>query len=181
MQHAGQLDPKFTGGFGTNIRYKNFSLNSSFTVSVGAKKFLAPLYNNSNQSAPYPTQNLSSVLNDRWKKLGDEGFTNIPSLPTANIPFTYIGNSSYPIYSLYDYSTIRVVDADYLRCRNIGVSYAIPPKMLTKAHIQQLSLQASVTNLFYIASGKLEGIDPEVSGNNLPIPRTYSLTLNVGF
>lgn len=181
MNYAGQLDPKFTGGFGTNIRYKRFSLNSSFTVSVGAKKFLAPLYNESNQSAPYPTQNLSSMLNDRWRKPGDETFTNIPSLPTANIPFTYIGNSSYPIYTLYDYSTIRVVDADYLRCRNIGLSYAIPPKILAKAHIQQLSLQASVTNLFYIASGKLGGIDPEVSGNNLPIPRTYSLTLNVGF
>lgn len=181
MQHVGQLDPKFTGGFGTNIRYKGFNLNSSFTVSVGAKKFLAPLYNNSNQSAPYPTQNLSSVLNDRWRKPGDEAFTNIPSLPTANIPFKSIGNSGYSIYSLYDYSTVRVVDADYLRCRNIGLSYAIPPKMLAKAHIQQLSLQASVTNLFYIASGKLEGIDPEVSGNSLPIPRTYSLTLNVGF
>ncbi|SMD15379.1 SusC/RagA family TonB-linked outer membrane protein [Pedobacter nyackensis] len=181
MDYAGQLDPKFTGGFGTNIRYKSFSLNSSFTVSVGAQKFLAPLYNNSNQSAPYPTQNLSSILNDRWRKPGDEAFTNIPSLPTANISFTYIGNSSYPIYSLYDYSTVRVVDADYLRCRNIGLTYAIPPKMLAKAGIQQCSLQASVTNLFYIASGKLEGIDPEVSGNNLPIPRTYSLTLNVGF
>ncbi|MDR6782764.1 TonB-linked SusC/RagA family outer membrane protein [Pedobacter africanus] len=181
MQHAGQLDPKFTGGFGTNIRYRNFSLNTSFVVSMGAQKFLAPLYNNSNQSAPYPTQNLSSVLNERWRKPGDEAFTNIPSLPTANIPFTYIGNSSYPIYSLYDNSTVRVVDADYLRCRNIGFSYAIPPRMLAKAHIHQLSLQASVTNLFYLASGKLEGIDPEVSGNSLPMPRTYSLTLNVGF
>lgn len=181
MDYAGQLDPKFSGGFGTNIRYKGFNLNSSFTVSVGAKKFLAPLYNNSNQSAPYPTQNLSSELNGRWRKAGDEALTNIPSLPTANIPFTYIGNSSYPIYNLYDYSSVRVVDADYLRCRNISLSYAIPSKMLDRAHIRQMSLQASVTNLFYIASDKLEGIDPEVSGNSLPIPRTYSLTLNVGF
>ncbi|WP_165499699.1 SusC/RagA family TonB-linked outer membrane protein [Pedobacter frigidisoli] len=181
MGHAGQLDPKFTGGFGTNFRYKRFSLNSSFVVSLGAQKFLAPLYNNSNLSAPYPTQNLSAALNNRWRKPGDEASTNIPSLPTANIPFTTIGNSSYPIYTLYDFSTARVVNANYLRCRNIGVTYAIPTKLLSKANIQQLNLQASVTNPFYIASSKLDGIDPEVSGNSLPIPRTYSLTFNVGF
>jgi hypothetical protein len=39
---------------------------------------------------------------------------------------------------------------------------------------------ASVTNLFYIADKRLNGQDPEVNGNNLPIPRTYSLTLNIG-
>lgn len=180
MIPVGQRDPKFTGGVGTNLRYKGFTFNTSFNLNLGADKLLAPLYTDNYFSAAYPTQNLPSALNNRWRKPGDEMFTQIPSLPTANMPRVLVNTISNSAYELYDYSTARIVSANYLRCRNIALGYQLPAKSLTKLHFRTMSFQASVTNLFYIASKSLNGIDPEVNGNSLPIPRTYSLTLNLG-
>lgn len=180
MVPVGQRDAKFNGGLGTNFRYKNFTFNSSFNVSLGAHKFLAPLYKDNYNSAAYPTQNLPSALINRWRKPGDEAFTQIPSLPTANMTRVIIGGTTNSAYELYDLSTARVVNADYLRCRNIALGYQLPAKSLTKLHVRAMRFQASVSNPFYIASEKLDGIDPEVDGNSLPIPRIYSLTLSVG-
>lgn len=181
MQPLGQLDPKFTGGFGTNLKYKNFTLSTFFNLSIGAHKFLAPLYSNNYNSAPYPTQNLPSALNDRWRSPGDENSTNIPSIPTANMEFVPINNATYSAYQLYDFSSVRVVSADYLRCRNLSLGYSLPSRMLEKTSVNQFRLQATASNLFYIADKRLNGIDPEVSGNSLPIPRTFSLSLNLSF
>src|SRR5690606_34713901 len=35
---VGKSDPKFYGGFSTGVNWKNFSLNTVFTYSYGAKK-----------------------------------------------------------------------------------------------------------------------------------------------
>ncbi|MCD0488605.1 SusC/RagA family TonB-linked outer membrane protein [Pedobacter sp. MC2016-14] len=187
LVYSGQLDPKFTGGINNSFRYKAFTLNAMFYISTGNVKRLAPLYENRQvTSAAYSFQNLSSELNNRWRKPGDEAFTNIPSLPsftsialgTVSIPGTA---SAWSPYVLYDYSTARVVNASYARLRNLSMGYLLPAAQAAKFGIRSCQLQASVTNLFYIADKRLNGVDPEVNGNSLPIPRTYSLSLNIGF
>lgn len=187
MVYSGQLDPKFTGGLTNNFRYKSFTLNTFFYVSTGNVKRLAALYPTatSASSAPYPFQNLSGELVNRWRQPGDEAITNIPSLPFAGdqrvTGVTVPGSVGYS-YSrtLYDYSTARVVDASFIRLRNLAVGYLVPNKQIKQLGLKSLQLQASVTNLFYIADKRLNGQDPEVNGNSLPIPRTFSLTLNIG-
>lgn len=187
LVYSGQLDPKFTGGFSNNMRYKSFTMNMFIYVSTGNVKRLAPLYPNARdaQSAPYPFQNLSSELNNRWRKPGDEAFTNIPSLPTANqtvLGTLLVPGSSAGAYAhqLYDYSTARVVDASFARLRNLAFGYIVPANQIKRLGLKSAQIQASVTNLFYIADKRLNGQDPEVNGNSLPIPRTYSLSLNIG-
>lgn len=187
MVYSGQLDPKFTGGFSNNIRYKSFTLNAFLYISTGNVKRLPALYPSarSNSSAPYPFQNLSGELTNRWRKPGDEAFTNIPSLPTAGdpgsltvkVPGTATG--AY-VHQLFDYSNARVVDASFVRLRNLSLGYLVPSEELKRVGIKSLRIQGSVSNLFYIANKRLNGTDPEVNGNSLPIPRTYSVSLNVG-
>ncbi|WP_316828963.1 SusC/RagA family TonB-linked outer membrane protein [Pedobacter miscanthi] len=187
MVYSGQLDPKFTGGLTNNFRYKSFTLNTFLYISTGNVKRLAALYPTatSASSAPYSFQNLSGELVNRWRQPGDEANTNIPSLPTAGAQSSTslaVPGSSALEYSrlLYDYSNIRVVDASFVRLRNLAFGYIVPNKQATRLGIKSLQLMASVTNLFYIADKRLNGQDPEVNGNSLPIPRTYSLSLNVG-
>jgi TonB-linked SusC/RagA family outer membrane protein len=187
MVYSGQLDPKFTGGLTNNFRYKSFTLNSFIYISTGNVKRLAPLYSTatSASSAPYPFQNLSSELVNRWQKPGDELTTNIPSLPsagtTASTGLIVPGSTGY-VFSrtMYDYSTERIVDASFIRLRNLSFGYIVPNNSVKQLGIKSCQLSASVTNLFYIADKRLNGQDPEVTGNSLPIPRTYSLTLNIG-
>lgn len=187
LVYSGQLDPKFTGGLSNNFRYKSFTLNAFLYISTGNVKRLPALYPNARdaQSAPYPFQNLSGELNNRWRKPGDEAFTNIPSLPNANalaLPTLLVPGSSAQAYAhqLYDYSNARVVDASFARLRNLAVGYIVPNNQIKRLGLKSAQIQATVTNLFYIADKRLNGTDPEVNGNSLPIPRTYSLSLNIG-
>jgi hypothetical protein len=186
MVYSGQLDPKFTGGLTNNFRYKSFTLNTFFNISLGNVKRLAQLYpGTSYNSASYPFQNLSSELNDRWRNPGDEAYTNIPSLPTmmsqtasrvAIAGTTEAGN----LLQMYDYSTARVVDASFVRLQNVSFGYILPAAQMKRIGLKSCTVNASVSNVFYIASKKLNGVDPEVTGNSLPIPRNFSLSLNIG-
>jgi TonB-linked SusC/RagA family outer membrane protein len=187
MVYSGQLDPKFTGGLTNNFRYKSFTLNTFFYISTGNVKRLAPLYPTatSASSAPYPFQNLSGELVNRWRQPGDEAFTSIPSLPSAGptnaTSMTIPGTSQTPfLRTMYDYSSARVVDASFARLRNVSLGYVVPNKQIKQLGLKSCQLMLSATNLFYIADKRLNGQDPEVYGNNLPIPRTYSLSLNIG-
>jgi len=187
MVYSGQLDPKFTGGITNNFRYKSFTLNTFLYLSTGNVKRLAPLYPSatSASSAPYSFQNLSAELNNRWRQPGDETRTNIPSLPSAGpqsaTGYIIPGSSGYE-YSrrMYDYSNERVVDASFLRLRNVDLGYLLPAEKIKQLGVKSCKITASVSNLFYIADNRLNGQDPEVDGNSLPMPRTYSLTLNIG-
>jgi hypothetical protein len=135
MVYSGQLDPKFTGGLTNNFRYKSFTLNTFFYLSTGNVKRLAPLYPTATlaSSAPYPFQNLSAELVDRWRKPGDEANTIIPSLPSAgpisSTSLTIPSTSAVALMrTMYDYSDARVVDASFVRLRNLSLGYLVPNK-----------------------------------------------------
>lgn len=187
MVYSGQLDPKFIGGLTNNFRYKAFTLNTFIYVSTGNVKRLAALFPTatSASSAPYPFQNLSGELVNRWRVPGDETFTNIPSLPSAgpvSATSSSIPGTTQQTYlrNMYDYSSARVVDASFARLRNVSLGYVVPAKRIQQLGLKSCQIMVSATNLFYIADKRLNGQDPEVNGNSLPIPRTYSISLNIG-
>ena len=185
MVFVGQRDPKFNGGINSSLRYKKLTLGLLFVGATGNKQFLPALFDG-RFSVPYPHQNLSSELVNRWRAPGDELFTQIPSLPQGG---GLVGNVAIPggstannPYTLYNLSTARVVDASYVRLQNLSLAYRLEDATpLKKLGLKQLNIQGSVYNVFYIASKKLMGIDPATTGNSLPIPRTFSLGLSAGF
>ena len=120
----------------------------------------------------------------RWREPGDEAHTNIPSLPhpttnLASYPFYQNWKSFYP-YEAYPYSDVRVVDAWYLRCNNITLSYNIPQRLISR-YAQDVSVSFTVSNPFQIVSKDFQGRDPEVASGNQPLSRNYSLSVNVSF
>ena len=188
MKYAGKLDPDFTAGLSTSFRYKSLSLNANFYLSTGNQKFLASPYGGEgygvavNMADEY--KNLSTQLLDRWRKPGDEKHTTIPGLPTpqnskALHPFFSQYKTLFP-YDAWSYSDIRVVDAWYLRCNNISLSYTLPQEWI-KRFAQNMSFSFSVSNPFQIVSGDFEGRDPEVASGQQPLSRNYSFSVNVSF
>ena len=97
----------------------------------------------------------------------------------AFYPFYNEYTALYP-YEAWAYSDIRVVDAWYLRCNNISLSYQVPEK-LTKGFAQSVSLSASVSNPFQIVSKDFLGRDPEVASGQQPLSRNYTLSVSVSF
>jgi hypothetical protein len=178
---CGKMDPDFTGGFNTQLRYKNWHLYAQFSMRFGGKGRLPALYNySSNYGVPYPEQNVSRQLKDRWQQPGDELVTNIPSVPGIGQTQCYLP-SEYNIfnpYELYYYSDIRVAKTDMIRCNQIALSYDMPLNISKSIGFQNIMLRFSLSNPFLIAfDKKWKGIDPETQG--WPARRSFSFSVNV--
>lgn len=186
MVWSGQKDPYFTGGLNLGIRYKSFVLSSDFALILGGKKRLPNPYGSFlSGKVPEPYSNLSRDLLKRWKKPGDETKTNIPALtrgiidPKIMLP----DKTELNWYSIWGNSDALVVDASFLRCRQINLTWNMPLDLCKRVGIKTLALSATVNNVFVIANKRFDGYDPELMTNGVQsvIPQTYSLGINVGF
>lgn len=188
LVYAGKLDPDFSAGISSSFRYKWLTLSSSFNVALGNKRLLYNMFDGARLPNPY--FNLPKEMLNRWRKPGDEQFTNIPSIPSLfynpqknmeEAPYVQSPVDYVEVYDIYNYSTARVVNASYFRCNNISLTYNFPEEMLKYIRIRNLSVTGSVRNPFIIVSRDYKGMDPEVATGSQPVPRVYSLGVNVSF
>lgn len=173
----GPIDPTLTGGFYNSLSYKSLSLNALLTFSAGNTVRLAPVFSRS-----YSDQDASSRdLLDRWVIIGDDQLTQSPSI-------LGIGDSEniegYP-YNNYNYSNVRVAKGDFIRLKQLMLSYQLPKSLMSSLSINNASLSLVGNNLWLLYSDDLlGGQDPEFyqsGGVALPIQRQFSLSLKVGF
>jgi hypothetical protein len=126
---------------------------------------------------------LNADIANRWVVPGDEDITNIPVILDQNTIVT--SNSLDVAYSAYNNSTIRVANGDYVRMKNVRLSYSLPRRILDKYGISNASFGVEGQNLFLVYSDKaLNGQDPEFFGSggvSLPQPTIVTCTMNIGF
>lgn len=199
MVESGTRVPDLQGGISNYVGYRQFGLSFNFSYSLGNKIRLLQLCKDNNIS-PYGDKNLRREFTRRWKQPGDELRTNIPSLVTAARPSPWWGTSPYntsgrmpqfapsgaqALYTMYDKSDLRVVSGNYFKLQSISFRYNVHDSFCKKIGIQSAYLSLSGTNIFTIASKKLEGQDVSQSGSaptiNMSIRPNYSFTLNVTF
>lgn len=177
---CGTMEPDFSGGFNTQLRYKNWRLYAQFSMLFGGVGRLPSLFNyDENNGVPYPEQNMSRQLIDRWQKSGDEQTTNIPSVPGIGTTQCYLPSefNIFNPYELYYYSDLRIAKTDMIRCNQIALSYDWPSNALKTIGFQKLMLRLSMSNPFFIAfDKKWKGIDPETQG--WPARRSISFSIN---
>ncbi|MCH5600435.1 hypothetical protein [Niabella ginsengisoli] len=122
-------------------------------------------------------------LENRWVVPGDENITNIPALPA--LWQTRVDPNLDYAYNAYNNSTARTVAGDFVRMKDVSLTYNLPKSIISKWNMNSLGLRFNATNLFLIYADKgLYGQDPEfvnVGGVAAPIPRQYTFSLNVGF
>ena len=193
---SGKREPDITGSVTNTFTYKQWRLGVTFTYAFGASTRLFRLYDGF--TGGYSSEaNVSRDLMNRWQRPGDEAHTNIPSIMGS-------GNSSYWQYAnhwsnsdlytgprfsgdawtMYDYSTARVVSADYVKLQNISLTYEFDKKLTQKWHLGRLALTASATNLHTFCDSRLRGQTPMQGGFSeiqLSDTPTYTLGLNVEF
>ena len=171
LEESGRREPIIFGGLNTTVNYKRWRLNAAFSYSLGAKTRLFKLYAD-NGARVRPESNLNKIFLKRWQHPGDEKYTNIPA-------FMIDGGSSSSLshwscftsgqvpeiadtkWEMYNYSNIRVVSADYLKCTNLGLTYSFDTE---RWGISLLEVSASVSNPFIVTNSKLKGQTPVQSG-----------------
>lgn len=182
LVYSGKSLPDFTGGITTRLRWKDLTFGANFSLLIGAKKRLADPYPASYR-LPASDVNLNRELLNRWKKPGDEAYTNIPGVYTgqedenAYIPDRYQTNIN--VTKMWALSDIRVVSASFLRCQQMSLTWNMNRKWCSQLRLKSLQLSATMNNVFVIASKKFHGLDPEL-GDSVQ-PKMYSVGLNVSF
>lgn len=174
LVYEGSIDPKLTGGFFNNIGYGNFKLSALLTFSTGNVIRLNPAFNNSYSDLDAAPEEFIS----RWELYGENA---TPSILDKRQEGRLV--NSFP-YNNYNYSTQRVAKGDFIRLKQVNLSYDVPSKLASKLKLANCSLSLVANNLWLIYSDKaLNGQDPEFfssGGVAMPIPKQFTLSLKVG-
>jgi hypothetical protein len=154
----------------------NIFLSFKFDYKIRLDDAFGPRYTDFNS--------LSKSFVNRWSVPGDEQITNIPVILDRQI---VNGNNAdlLSAYDLYNKSTVRVADGDYLRLKSVRLSYNLPGKWYQKIKASNAQISVEGQNLMLLYSDKkLNGQDPEffsAGGVALPQPRLITTSIIVGF
>ena len=178
LVYEGPTDPTFTGSLGNVFSYKGLHLNIFATYAFGNKMRLDPAF-----SSYYSDLNaMPKEFKNRWTIAGDEAFTDVPAI--ADLRQIQADSRLNRAYNAYNRSTARVAKGDFIRMKEISLSYDFPQRWISYLHLNTVNLKLQATNLFLIYSDKkLNGQDPEffnAGGVAIPMARQFTMTLRVG-
>ena len=178
LEYSGTADPTDFGSFGNTFQWKGFKLNVFLTYSFGNVVRLDPVFK-------YRYSDLTSMpreFRNRWVVPGDENVTDVPVLASKTQSFND-PDLSYA-YNAYNFSTARIAKGDFIRLKEVSLSYDFPKKWVKALKMNTLSLKVQGTNLALLyADKKLNGQDPEffnTGGVASPLPKQFTFTLRLG-
>jgi hypothetical protein len=182
--YMGSYNPDYLASLGTNMRYKAFSLNVLFDTKHGGQFYsrtreLTAFNGTSVETTaggrePYLYPN--SVYTDASGKLVEN--TTVQFLPQDWFPDRPAGQA--------------IVDASYVKLREISLTYKLPKTLLNKTPFGDISVGLFGNNLFLWTPSENKYADPEINSagaSNLqgfdytaqPSLRNYGFNVNVTF
>lgn len=188
----GSSDPKWTGSFTSNLRYKSWDLSFNFFTRQGIfvdDRFLQEFGpDNTQRGRPkvrYDYYIPPGMPRYDWNNWG----THSDGSPQAiwgnsgegneNAQYPHPQNKG-PFYG----GNGRYTDASFVKLRNIIVGYNLPSEMISKWKMSQFRIYANVLNPLVFTN--YQGWDPEyattaLSSGNGPSNVTYQLGVNIRF
>ena len=186
LVYEGPSDPTFYGSFNNTFSYKSknwgdLSLDLFITFAGGNVVRLDPVF-----SAAYSDLSaLPREFKNRWVMAGDEAVTTIPTIASRNQVDRYGSYTLRTAYNAYNYSTERIAIGDFIRLKEVALTYTLPDGWLKNTFINRASLKLATTNLCLLyADKKLNGQDPEFinsGGVAAPISKQFTATVRLGF
>lgn len=178
LKYEGPIEPRGSGGLTNTFKYKNLSLMVLLSFKYDYKIRL-----NDGFYATYTDFDaLPAELVNRWAVPGDEDKTNVPVILDRGVAQS--NGDIVMAYQLYNKSTARVADGDYVRLRTVRVDYQLPQQLIKRLSMSTGSVSLEGQNLALLyRDKKLNGQDPEFfssGGVALPQPKMITFTLNLG-
>jgi len=170
-------------GFGSNIRYKDFTLNFLIEGKRGGQMF-----SGTNAMMKYFGAHKATIDAD-----GRQNGYTVSGVDANGSSFTTtIAPNRIEDYwrRTYQIAEEAIYDNDYLRLRQVSLGYTLPGEVLDGTFISSARLSLIGRNLFLLQNG-VENVDPE-SGYNvsnsqglewfgMPVPRSIGLNVNLKF
>ena len=185
--YEGPSDPTWYGSLNNSFSFNDsklgkLNLDVFITYSGGNVVRLDPVFS-------YAYSDLSALpreFKNRWMMSGDENVTNIPVIASRNQVDRYGSNALRTAYNAYNYSEARIAKGNFVRLKEISVTYTFPQGLLKSTKLlSTASIKLSATNLCLLyADKKLNGQDPEfinAGGVASPITKQFTATVRLGF
>lgn len=154
----GDTEPKAQGAFGFNLRYKNFTLFTSFMYEFGGQRYNETLVQKV-ENADVRYSNVDKrVLADRWKEPGDHTFYKDIKDATLTRP------------------TSRFVqDYNVLTLNALTLGYEFEQSWIRNAGLSVLRLEVGANDIFRCSSVE------EERGLSYPYARSVNFTIKANF
>lgn len=166
----GSATPKFFGQLNNTLTYKGFALDFQLYYNFG--NLVRDGWAQYTYDGVSVTGNKYARAMDRWQKAGD--ITDVPK-------YVYnLQNSSS------SFSTRFLYKGDFIRLRNISLSYNLPRTVLTKLGLGNATFYVRGFNIFTKTFDDRLTVDPEngitsVSNLQIPISKTVTAGLTLEF
>jgi TonB-linked SusC/RagA family outer membrane protein len=181
--YLGSYQPKYMGSLGTKLTYGNFTLNILFDTKVGG-------YFYSQTKSLMDFTGTAGETVDRTDKVW-------PNSVYKDVSGNYVTNTNIK-YNVEDYYTNKIppgqmlVDATYVKWRELGLNYTLPSKYLTKTPLGMVSIGIFGNNLFVWTPSSNQFADPEMNSSGAsntqgfqfsaqPSQRNYGAKIRVTF
>lgn len=143
-----------TGGLGTTLNFKGFTLDAFFQFSLGKHAHPESAWEYISEFSEEHTPTLVKMLTESWQKPGDLVPIPAPIWGTERYP----GTESYANFR----TTQAFYDASYIRLKSARLSYSLPASLTEKINVGNIMLYVSGLNL--VTWTAWPGVDPEVPG-----------------
>ncbi len=191
--YIGTTNYPWTGGFSTNLSWKNLSLSLSTSFSLGAwvsnkisnnpqASYSAIFKTITNRVASEDYDAYAAHLNgsrDRMRRwTPDNPITDAyPRLIDAFGEDLGLNNSQVSFEEIVN--SVYMEKVNYWKIGSISLTYSLPEKLLRNKVVQSAGFSFTANNLFYITN--YSGMNPESPGAVYPQSRSFSFGVNVGF
>ena len=173
-KRLGNTVPTVTGGFGINMRYKNFDLSAFFNYSLGNKIVnatkLGSSYYNDTKKGWNLNDNFTLAKRYSWiDPSTGENMLKSSYIKSNGLDYTInrlneinAGASMYNPGSITEMPLLdwAVEDGSFLRVNNISIGYTLPKVFINKMFMQNVRIYVTGYNLYCFT--KYSGADPEV-------------------
>ena len=131
--YCGSPEPKIMGGFNTTVMWKGLSLSAFFEYKAGNMVYLNEMRYYSSDGAHISNGQSSMALN-YWKKPGDVGVN--PKPVAGNVSSSNAASDRW------------LQRGDYVRIKDVTLSYSFPKTILDKIKMKGLRVYVSGLNLY---------------------------------
>ena len=148
LVRLGTMNPTFNGALSLQLRYKAFELGTMF-IYAGGHKLRKDTYSINQESETHRD------ITQRWTA------TNPTDMPRMSFDYpATLRRTANTVNTLWQFGDNHVVNADYIKWRNVLFSCYIPKDICEKLRLQEAKITAQLNNLLtWCAAG--DDIDPE--------------------
>lgn len=152
-------EPVAIMGMNNTFTYQNLSLSVQVYARLGG-------------SIQYGLNNLVTYDGSNWGNLNYWTYTN----QGAKFPSPGAASTAYTPYS----TSLLYEKADYIKIKDITLSYSLPKRLISKIGIDQVRFYGSLKN--YFTFSKIDNYDPERGGSiSFPLAKQMVFGMNLQF